>query len=234
MYSGTLAIPVARSRVEAVCRVLVSDHSGVAGDQQVAEDPHQRRSGRHQGQARISSAGEPTTIALPCVRRPGPRCAAAARPGTASRAPRSPRLRAQQPGERQQREHRRAGRAAGADSTSSAAEHEQQVRDVDVRAHAVGEHRHARQEEQRRECAGCPPEPGAPQLRRPPSRTRTAPGRPSATVTFIAACGPSGASTSAEQLEQRVRGRSDRHAVGGRLPARELPAPARARRACRS
>ena len=113
MYSGTLAIPVTRSSVSAVCRVLVSDHSGSPVTSQVAEHPHQRRAREQRSQP----AGQAHAVSA--------RDARSAQQVQPVQAREHPRLRAQQPGERQQRRapappaRRRRVSTSSAPSTSS-------------------------------------------------------------------------------------------------------------------
>ena len=171
MYSGTLAIPVTRSSVSAVWRVFVSDHSGwPVTSQSLATHTSgaaAASSVRHQAISLGACAGWERSVRTGSERA-RPRVRVYARHG--SRAPihqvqpvqprEHPRLRTQQPGEREQRQHRRARRPIGDSVTPRSvvpsldehrAEHEQQVGDVHVRAHAVGEDGHAREQDQRRQ-----------------------------------------------------------------------------------
>ena len=199
---------------------------------QVAEHPHQRRRAREQrqaGRARRGCGRAPARRRAPRLRARSrvQRAGSGVQPsGTASRAPRTP----TPPGAAARRApaaRAPARRARGRrDSTSRAREHEQQVGDVHVRAHAVGEHRHAREQDQRRERPGGPPEPlGAEPVHDPPAAP-TAPGSRARRSRLSIARGP----------ERRERPRRAAPPAGGawarsgprtagRLRARELSAP---------
>ena len=219
MYSGTLPMPVLRSSAEAVWRVFVSDHSGL---------PVMSRSLPSQitGPAAASSVSRITAPRS----RPARPAAAAQQPLRQQaqqvqpvEAREDPRLRAQQPGQREQRQHRPPGpRPARLDQQR--AQHEHQIGDVDVGAHAVGDHRHARQEQDRGERAGSPPEPlRAEAVEHPPAGgQRDERQRHDDLDLRVRRERPQ---DHAEDLEQRVRGRRDRHAVGGRFALGELAAP---------
>ena len=219
MYWGTFAIPVTRPSVVAVCRVFVSDHSGIAGDREVARQPHER-----------SGRGEQREAQQPAALGQGQALGAAAQPArnevhqVEPVQPREgPRLGAQQAREREQHEHRRPG-AAMRVSTSSAQSNEQQVGDVHVGAHAVGEHRHAREEEQRGERSRSPAEPFAAEAVDDPAACRQR--EEAERHRDVVGCARAERREhQAERLEQRVRGGRDRDAVGGGFAARELPAP---------
>ena len=103
-------------------------------------------------------------------------------------------------------------------------EHEQQIGDVDVGAHAVGEDGHAREQDQRRDDPGGAPEP---QLGEPVEDARAAGQREQAERDRDVLDRARGQRREhdPERLDQRVRRGGDRDFVGRRLPARELPAP---------
>ena len=116
MYSGTLAIPVMRSSVVAVWRVLVSDHSAspvIARSLSTHTSGAARRQQRQRAPARVARA---RALARRARRGAADDQIQPVQPGE------RPRLRAQQPGERQQREHRAppARRGAARASTSTA------------------------------------------------------------------------------------------------------------------
>ena len=216
--------------------MFVSDHSGSPGDREVA-----RAATRAARRAPAASGAQLS------AREAGGRRSASRRPEpSASRIAAAP-ARQVEPvepenahasgaaGRRARAARARAPRRGGdASRSSSAAQHEQQVGDVHVGAHAVGEHRHAREEEQRGERPGRPAEPLAAEAVDHPAAAPTARGSASATVTSSTARGPSGASTSPSSLEQRVRGGGDRDFVGRAFRRARAARPRRARRACRS
>ena len=115
--AGTSSRPVMRSQRLARCRACrVSECSGSPVDDEVAERPEHGRGGGERDQ-------------------PGERaCGRAATPREVGEGE-QPRLGPQQAGEGEQHEHRRA-RARPARLGEDRAEHQRDVRDVDVRAHA--------------------------------------------------------------------------------------------------
>ena len=104
------------------------------------------------------------------------------------------------------------------------AQHEQQIGDVDVRAHAVGEHRHARDQQQRGERPGGAPEPACGERVDHPSARRQRQER-ERDRHLQDAVRPERSEHDAEHLDQRMGRGRDRDAVRGRAAARELPAP---------
>ena len=166
MYSGTLAIPVTRSSTSGGVPGVRQRPQRVAGDRQslsthTSGAPSASRvrprelAGASGVQFRTRDLSRVKRALSPLSCMPTGREAEQIQPVQPGE---HPRLRAQQPGERQQREHRPA-RPGSAGLHEQRAEHEQQVGNVDVRAHAVGEHRHARDQQQCRQRAGGPPEP---------------------------------------------------------------------------
>ena len=151
MYSGTLAMPVTRSRVRAVWRVLVSDHSG---------SPVTARSLR----IHASGAASASRVRVASCRTRGAAVRAGRRvreeapaggsspSGRASREPRTPRPPAAAGRPAPAARHGRAG-AWPARLDEQGTEHEQHVGDVHVGAHPVGEDRHAREQDG---AAGAP------------------------------------------------------------------------------
>ena len=104
------------------------------------------------------------------------------------------------------------------------AEDEQQVRQIDVGAHAVGEHFGAGEEDQRGECAGGPAEPfGAEPVDHPAACGQREEAERDGDV--LDGVRPERREHQPEQLQERVRRGGDGHVVGGRAAARELPAP---------
>ncbi len=208
----------------------------VAGDEQVAEHPHERRGGRERGQAHDLAARAPP----PCGRlwrvpRRGLVATTAARPAGHEvhqvqpvERGEGPRLGAQQPGEGEQDEHGHPGgalvRAPVARLHEQGSEHEQQVGDVDVGAHAVGEDGDAREEDERGERAGGAAEPfGAEPVDDPAAGGQGEEGERDGDG-FDGVRAERG-EHEAEGLDERVGGGGDGDVVGGGAAPRELPAP---------
>ncbi|HXN37513.1 MAG TPA: DNA polymerase III subunit gamma/tau, partial [Solirubrobacteraceae bacterium] len=104
------------------------------------------------------------------------------------------------------------------------AEDEQQVGQVDIGAHAVGEHGYAREQDQRGESAGGSPEPiGAEPVDDPAARGQREEAEGDGDV--LDAARPEWVEHHPEQLEQRMRRGRDGYAVGRRGAAGELPTP---------
>ena len=181
----------------------------IARYREVARQPQQRRRGRKQRQPRELAAGR--------ARRP------AADQIQPVEARERPRLGSQQPGEREQPEH---GRACPPPARlhEQGAEHEQQVEDVDVGAHAVGEDRHAREQDERRHRPRSAAEPLRSQLVHEPAASRHGEEAERDRHLFRRAR-PQRREHHAQHLQQRMRSGGDRDVVGGCLPAGQLAAP---------
>ncbi len=188
----------------------------VAGDREIADHPDQRRRGREQRQ-RCQLAARARVRAARVEHQIQP-----------VQAGERPRLGTKQSGECEQREHRRAGRrtllGAAARLEQHGAEHEQQVRHIDIRAHAVGQDRHARQQHERRQRTGGATEP---QRRQPVEDPATGGQREERQRhgDALDRMRRERREHDAERLDERMRCRRDRDFVGRSLPARELSAP---------
>ena len=143
------------------------------------------------------------------------------------------------PATREQREHRRAGAPARRRLDEQRAEHEQQVRDVDVGARAEGEHGHAREEDRAASARrGGPNQSRAERVDDPAERAEREE-REHDRQRGRLLDAPS-AAASGDEHDARAASASG-CGVGaiatsrsGVRPVRELAAPRRARRACRS
>ena len=236
MYSGTFAIPVSRASVSRGVARVGQRPQRVAGDQPVARHPEQRRatgtSSASQASCRGVAGRDPASSPLQASQ-----CAGGARRASSQLEPVAEPEKSQASGRSRPASASSAStgapaaRAARLDRHEQGAQNEQQVGHVDVGAHPVGEHRDARQQQQRRHSPGGASNQSAPSRYTAHAHADSA-RKPSATVTPIARA-PSGESTKPSASTSGCGVGAIGMPYCGVCP-RASCRPRRARRGCRS